>query len=111
MSTDVATFPCVYLRGNVELSSEREHHIAERHPDLLPEHRRCIADTVGDPDAVRWTARMPNAHLFTRWFDGLRGGKHVLVVVVSETEPPRHWIVTAYIARKLAEGDVGWTRS
>jgi len=35
----VARFSCPYLSGEVELRDERERHIAENHPDLLPEHR------------------------------------------------------------------------
>jgi len=31
-------FSCPYLGGEVELSDERERHIAEHHPDLLPDH-------------------------------------------------------------------------
>jgi hypothetical protein len=35
-----------------------------------------------------------------------------VVVVVSDSTPSdRHWIVTAYLARKLAEGEVEWQRS
>ena len=105
-------FPCPYLRGEVELTDERERHIAETHPDLLPEHRERIADTLADPDQVRRTARFASARLFARWYDDLRGGKHVVVVVVTEAAPVgRHWIVTAYLARKLAEGEVEWKRS
>jgi len=29
-------YPWPYLRGEVELTEEREQHIAERHPDLFP---------------------------------------------------------------------------
>jgi hypothetical protein len=29
-------FPCPYLGGEVELSDDREQHIAEHHPDLFP---------------------------------------------------------------------------
>jgi len=32
-------FPCSYLKGEIELSAEREQHILERHPELLPNHR------------------------------------------------------------------------
>ncbi len=39
-------FPCPYLQAEVELSEEREGHIAERHPDLLPEHRERVAQTL-----------------------------------------------------------------
>ncbi len=35
-----------------------------------------------------------------------------MVVVVSELgQSERHWIITAYIARKLAEGEVEWTQN
>jgi len=37
-------FHCPYLNAQIELTDERERHIAERHPDLLPEHRQRIAD-------------------------------------------------------------------
>jgi hypothetical protein len=104
-------FKCPYLNAQVELTDERERHIAERHPDLLPEHRQCIADTLVDPDQVRRSARFASARLFTRWFESVRGGKYVVVVVVSESAPGgRHWVITAYIARKLAEGEIEWKR-
>ncbi len=104
-------FDCPYLHGQVELSEERERHIAERHPDLLPGERQRIADTLADPDQVRLSARFGNARLLTRWFDNVRGGKYVVVVVMAERDLHRHWIVTAYMARKLAEGEVEWKRS
>ncbi|MBT8420506.1 MAG: hypothetical protein KJO08_06555 [Gammaproteobacteria bacterium] len=104
-------FPCCYLDGDVEMTREREQHIAERHPDLLPEYREKIAQTLADPDQIRASARFGNAKLFSRWYTGLRGGKHVVVVVVSQITPKRHWIVTAYMARKLTEGEVEWNRN
>jgi hypothetical protein len=105
-------FACPYLKEEVELTEERERHIGERHPDLLPEHRHRIAETLSDPDQVRRSARFAGAKLFSRWYNDLRGGKHVVVVVVSEPDPRgRHWIITAYIARRLAEGGVEWRRS
>jgi hypothetical protein len=53
-----------------------------------------------------------NARLFSRRFDHIRGGKHVVVVVVSNPAPDRrHWIVTAYFARRLAEGETEWQRN
>jgi len=105
-------FACPYLSAEVELSDERERHITENHPELLPEHRGCIAETLADPDQVRRSARFSNARLFTRWFSGVRGGKYVVLVVVSETWPvDRHWIVTACIARKLAGSQVEWKRN
>ena len=105
-------FSCPYLQTEVELTEERERHIAERHPDLLPEHRACMADTLADPDQVRRSTRLRNARLFTRWFDTVRGGKHVVMVVVTDVAASRrYWVVTAYIARQLVEGDIEWTKS
>ncbi len=83
----MARFPCPYLKGEVELTEERERHIRERHPDLLPKDRERIAETLADPDVVRPSSRMANARLFSRWFDDIMGGNHVVVVVVSETAP------------------------
>ncbi len=108
----MSQFPCPYLEGDVVLTEERERHITERHPDLLPEHRKRIAETLADPDQVRTSIRFGSAKLFSRWYTDLRQGKHVVVVVVSEREPrERHWIITAYIARKLAQGEIEWERA
>ena len=98
-------FPCPHLGSDVELNEMRERHITERHPDLLPEHRHRIGEALADPDEVRASKRFGNARLFSRWFSDLRKGKHVVVVVVSEGhDDARHWIITAYMARRLAEG-------
>jgi len=108
----MSRFPCPYLQTEVELTEERKRHIAERHPDLLLEHRAHMADTLAAPDQVRRSARFRNARLFTRWFDTVRGGKHVVVVVVADVAASRrHWVVMAYMARKLIEGDIEWTKS
>jgi hypothetical protein len=39
----MAQLPCPFLSGEVELTGERERHIAERHPDLLPENSDLMA--------------------------------------------------------------------
>ena len=106
-------FFCSYLDGDVELTDERQLHIAENHPDLLPEHLPCIADTLADPDQVRRSRRFSGSRLFSRWFEDLRDGKYVVVVVVTDIQPQkRHWIITAYIARRLAQGEeIEWERS
>jgi hypothetical protein len=108
----MTSFPCPYLQGEVELSAEREAHITERHPDLLPEHRQKLALTLADPDLVRQSSRFAQARLFSRSFPEIRSGKHLVVVVVSQgATPPRHWIITAYLSRRLAVGDIVWQRS
>jgi len=105
------TFTCPYLVTDVELSSERESHIAGAHPDLLPEHLAEIGLTLTDPDEVRRSLRIGTARLFCKWFEHVRQGKYVVVVVVSEAGiAERHWVVTAYITRRLANGEVEWQR-
>lgn len=105
-------FPCTYLKGEVELTEERERHIAERHPDLLPEHRMQLIETVAAPDQIRRSKRFGNARLFSRWYTDVKKGKYVVVVVVCESAATtRHWIITAYITRVLAEGEIEWKRS
>jgi hypothetical protein len=108
----IICFDCPYLSGSVELSAERQRHIAERHPDLPLDDRELMAKVLAEPDQVRRSVRMSAAPLFSRWFGTLRGGKHVVVVVVSAAVPEgRHWVVTAYyLARRLAEGDIEWKR-
>ena len=65
-----------------------------------------------DPDLVRQSPRFGQARLFSRWFAEVRGGKHLVVVVLSQgTESLRNWVVTAYLARRLAEGDLLWQRN
>jgi hypothetical protein len=86
--------PCPYLEGEVELTEERERHIRERHPDLLPEWRDQMALALADPHTVRRSSRMANARMFSRWSDKIMGGHHAVVVVASEATG-RHWVITA----------------
>lgn len=82
------------------------------HPDLLPEHFEAISRALADPDAVRRDSRFAATHLFSRWFEDIKRGKFVVVAVVSEALPAeRHWVVTAYTARKVVQGVTEWKRS
>jgi hypothetical protein len=108
----IRRFPCPYLNGEVELTEERERHITERHADLLPERRPRLAETLAVPDHIRTSARFGRARLFSRWSTDVRQGKSVVVVVVSECTPQeRHWIITAHLARRLAQGGAEWQRA
>ena len=104
-------FPCPYLKGDVELTDEREAHIAETHPDLLPEYLVQFGQTLEDPDQVRHSIRMGGARMFYRWFDDVRQGKYVVAVVVSDAPTERNWIITAYITRRLINGEIEWQKS
>jgi hypothetical protein len=103
---------CPFLGADVELSDERERHIRSHHPDLLPRCRERMIETVADPDQVRRSTRVGNSRLFSKWYSDLRGGRYVVVVVVSDPgRGTRPWIITAYVARKLKEGDIEWQKS
>jgi hypothetical protein len=105
-------FPCPYLNGEVELTDERATHIAQTHPDLMPEHLPQLKETLADPDQVRRSIRMSMAHIFYRWFEDVHKGKYIVVVVVSEAAPTeRHWIITAYVTRRLIDGEIEWQKS
>lgn len=83
---------------HVELTDERERHIRLRHPDLLPENLPELIETLADPDLVLPNEFSKDKQAFVEWFSNLRGGKYVIVQVVSDPgEPDRHWIVTAYL--------------
>lgn len=108
----LSAFSCPYLHGEVEMSLEREEHIQSRHPDFLPEFKSKIAEVLANPDQIRKSNRFVNAKLFTRWFDDVRAGKFVVIVVVTDHAPNlRHWIITAYMARKIVEGEIEWNKN
>jgi len=52
MKNAMQTFPCPYLNGEVELTDEREAHITQTHPDLLPEYLPQLKQTLENPDQV-----------------------------------------------------------
>jgi len=92
-------FHCGPLDAEVELTEERERHIVQRHPDLLPRHVEALRETIAEPDRFS-PSPYGSKHLLTRWVDTIRGGRWVVVVIVSDGEPPtRYWVVTAYLTR------------
>jgi hypothetical protein len=108
----MSDFQCPYLNATVELTEEREAHIRDRHPDLLPAYRERIAPVLADPDRIYRSGRFGGARLFVRWYTDIGNGKNIVVVVVSELgTAERHWIITAYLTSRLTEGDPEWTRS
>jgi len=49
--------------------------------------------------------------MFCRWFESVKQGKYVIIVVISEGEiKNRHWIITSYISQKLTHGDIEWKK-
>jgi hypothetical protein len=104
-------FPCLYLNSEVELTDDREAHIAGTHPDLLPDYLPQVGQTLADPDQVRRSIRMSTARIFYRRFEDVRQGKYIVVVIVSEAAPAeRHWIITAYLSSRIMNGELEWQK-
>lgn len=109
---EVTKFSCPYLNSEVELTREREQHIAENHPDLLPEHRSGIAETLADPDEVRRSLQVSSALLFSKRYEATLAGKSVVVVVMTGAQGNhRNWIITAYLTRRLVAGETEWKKN
>lgn len=104
-------FPCPYLNATVELFAEREQHIATNHPGTLPDYLEQLQETLANPDQIRSSERDESALLFSKWFTSIRSGRHLVVVAVSESDNSRHWIITAYTARKLTGGQIVWQKN
>lgn len=103
---------CPYLGEAIELTDERRAHIQKHHPELLPAHEDRLILAISDPDEVRIDDDYPRTRLFIRWFGDLLGGKLIIVAVVTDPPPSgRHWIVTAFVARMPALGDIQWKRT
>ena len=99
---------CPYFDDEIILTDERINHIRQHHPDLLPEYRKFIDDVIQNPDSIRRSKRMSNGYLFSKWCAEVQNGKHVIVVIVSESD--RKWVITSYISRKLPQGDMIWIK-
>ncbi|MBD1847522.1 hypothetical protein H6F89_29800 [Cyanobacteria bacterium FACHB-63] len=104
-------FSCAFVNAEVELTDEREQHIIETHPGTLPDYLEQLAETLAEPDQIRRSDRDLDAMLFSKWFDTIRTGRYLVVVVVRQTETERYWIVTTYTARKITGGTVIWTKA
>ena len=85
----------------------------------LPRDSQICCQSIGIDSQKPWPTLIKSERAFGLAAPGflrdgtpdLRQGKHVVVVVVSEREPSaRHWIITAYMARKLAREGIEWER-
>lgn len=102
---------CPYLKREIILTDERYNHIKKQHPELLPNYESAVKETILDPDSIRKSLRFNQARMFAKYFENIRGGKYTVVVVVSDSHPEqRDWIITAYITRKLSDGEIEWEK-
>jgi hypothetical protein len=104
-------FACPYLNQQIELTEERYEHIVITHPGTLPDYLIQLGETLDNPDLIRRSDRDPEALLFSKWFETIRGGRYLVVVMIHQAELERSWIVTTYTARKITGGTVLWTKT
>jgi hypothetical protein len=76
-------FLCPYLGHSVELTEERREHIAERHPDILPEYESQLAEAIAAPDSIYKSQYDDKALIFSKWFDNIKTGRYLVAVVVT----------------------------
>jgi hypothetical protein len=104
--------PCPHLHAAVELTDERRQHILDKHPEIMPDHFDQIAETIADPDEIQQDERFANTYHFSRRYEAIEDGKYLIVVVVTDLVPAtRHWIVTAYLSRRVRKGVAVWKRN
>jgi hypothetical protein len=104
--------PRVVTLSDGPLSAVHRHEVGSKCPGVTPRLRKWTAATLKDPDEIRRSTRFKDARLLSRWHPDLRAGKYVVVVVVSDRGlTRRHWIITAYAARRLAAGGPRWRQN
>jgi len=73
-----------------------------KHP-VMKEKEETVMDVLGDPDEVRQSRIDPDVYLYYRKLDRL-------FCAVAKHEGTKGFLITAYPADKVKEGDVIWTR-
>ena len=101
-------FACPYFGGEVECTDERYAHVRSNHDDFALGYWERAGETIQEPDRVIRRKRDSGAVMFYRWYDDI--SKYVVVVVRSNFNE-RHWLVTAYMTRDIAEGELLWAKS
>ena len=101
-------FYCPYLGGEVEVTDERYAHVVDSHADFALAYWTRAGETIQGPDRVIRRKQDGGAVMFYRWYDDI--GKHVVVVVRRDSNR-RHWLVTAYMTRDIARGELLWVKS
>ena len=95
------------LGRRIQLTGEGWAHIIKRH-DYMPEFRDEIGETLLEPDEIRRSNSVPETTwLYYKWYYGTpRGDKWVCVVV--KALPDEAFLVSAYVADKIKEGELLW---
>lgn len=88
--------------GEVELTTERKSHIILKHLEIKP-HINKISLVLSSPDTIKRSKFDPDALLFYKYFDKIKGGKYINVTV---KRGERNFILTVYITDRIRAGEI-----
>jgi len=94
-------FGCPALDGVVEVSEERLTHVRLTHPESFEVVRANLARVLSQPDVVYHAEHNDRERMFACSIPPMPGHFVVAIVVTDETAPTRHWVVTAWVGRRL----------
>jgi hypothetical protein len=92
---------CHAIDQDIALTAERETHILERHPELRALQLEFY-ETINLPDFI--LRKSTGEHMLVKWHQKKFNGKYIVIVV--NINPTRNFIITAYLSRKLPNGDL-----
>ena len=102
-------FICPHLGAPVELTRERERHIMQEHPEILPGRIDLVAQSLADPAEIRLDPKYSATRKFIRRCDEPFEGRYLVVLVVSRNgRQGRHWIATTFLSSRRPKGEVEW---
>lgn len=85
----------------VELTRERQQHIFDYHPDIIPFFNK-IPEVLKHPDQIRRSTYDKEVILFYKYYSDILGGKYLSVVVKINK---RNFILTAYLTQIIKIGE------
>lgn len=97
---------CSFLNSDVDLTEERETHIHEYHPDMVPFMDR-IQEVLLNCDLIYESNRDSNVILFYRFFNDIFDGKFIVVAVKRDI---RNFILTTYLTDVIKAGVMLWKK-
>ncbi len=100
--------PCPYFGGSiVEITDERYRHVLSRQDNFAPAYWERAGETIRDPDQAIMREQDKGAVMLYHWYDDI--DKNVVAVVRTDANGC-HWLVTAYMTRNVARGELLWRK-
>jgi len=92
------------LEYRVVLTRDRWREIVRfKHP-AAARYERQVRTCLETPDVIPASAKDPNVHVY------LKAGRGYLCAVVAPHDEDRRFVVTAYLAKRITQGDDLWTK-